>query len=114
MKQVTAFLQPHRLSRVIRALHEAPRFPGFTVLHAHGQGHGRGAGGRFAFGSEDLLYHDRCVVVVVCQDDEAAALAESIARAAHTGNQGDGLVTVSAIDSVRLVREVRPSGGSDS
>ena len=113
MKQLTAFVQPHRLSRVVRALHDAPRFPGFTVLHAHGQGHGRGAGGRYAFGGEDLLYHDRCVVVVICQDEEAAALAEAIARAAHTGTSGDGLVTVSPIESVSLIREA-PSSESKS
>lgn len=105
MKQFTAFVQPHRLNRVVKALHEAPRFPGFTVLHAHGQGHGRGAGGRFAFGSEDLLYHDRCVVVVICQDEEAAALAEALARAAHTGTHGGGLVTISPIESVLLIRD---------
>lgn len=104
MKQVTPFVQPHRLNRVVKVLHDAPRFPGFTVLHAHGQGHGRGEGGSFAFGSDDLLYHDRCVVVVICQDEEAAALAEAIARAPHTGTHGDGLVTISPIESVLLIR----------
>lgn len=112
MKQLTAFVQPHRLSRVVKALHEAPRFPGFTVLHAHGQGHGRGAGGRYAFGSEDLLYHDRCVVLVVCRDEEVAALTESIARAARTGNAGDGLITVSPIETVVVIRDAHPVGSS--
>ena len=113
MKQLAAYVQPHRLTRVVRALHEAPRFPGFTVLHAHGQGRGRGAGGRYAFGGDELLYHERCVVVVVCEDEEAAALADSIARAAHTGKQGDGLVTICPIESVVRVREIR-APGSDS
>jgi len=105
MKQLTAFVQPHRLTRVVKALHDAPRFPGFTVLHAHGQGHGRGVGGRYAFGSEDLLYHDRCVVIVICEDEEAPPLANAIARAAHTGNHGDGLVTISPVESVSLIRD---------
>ena len=41
MKRLEAFIQPHRLNKVIRALHELPRFPGFTVCNAHGQGHER-------------------------------------------------------------------------
>jgi len=103
MKQLTAFLQPHRLGRVVRALHDAPSFPGFTV-----QGHGRGAGGHYAPGSDDLLYHERAVLIVVCDDAEAASLAELIAQAAHTGNNGDGLVTIRALDAVLRIRDAQP------
>ncbi len=105
MKQLTGYIQPHRLSRVVKALHDAPSFPGFTVLHAHGQGHGRGAGGRYAFGGQDLLYQDRCVVLVICADDQAGVLAEAIAGAAHTGNEGDGIVTISPIESLVRIRD---------
>ena len=105
MKQLTGFIQPHRLSRVVKALHDAPSFPGFTVLHAHGQGHGRGAGGRYAFGGQDLLYQDRCVVLVICPDDQAAALAETIAVAARTGNEGDGVITISPLEAVVRIRD---------
>ena len=108
MKQLTAFLQPHRLSRVVRAVHDAPRFPGFTVLEAHGQGHGRGAGGQYAPGSDDLLYHARVVLVVVCDDEEAAPLAELIARAARTGNNGDGIVAIAPLDAVLRIRDAQP------
>ena len=52
MKRIEAFLPPHRLAPVIHQLHELPRFPGLTVLNAHGQGHGRGAGGHYAYDEE--------------------------------------------------------------
>ena len=114
MKQVTAFLQPHRLSRVVKALHEAPRFPGFTVFDAHGQGHGRGAGGHYAPGSEGILYHERSVLVVVCEDEEAGPLAELIAGTAHTGTNGDGLVTIAPLDGALRVRDAKSNPGSAS
>ena len=41
MKRIEATLQPHRLTKVVHALHALPHFPGFTVYDAHGQGHGR-------------------------------------------------------------------------
>jgi nitrogen regulatory protein P-II 1 len=47
MKEITAIIQPHTLSRVMHALHALPHFPGLTLLDAHGQGRGRGAGGAF-------------------------------------------------------------------
>ncbi len=106
MKRIEAFIQPHRLNRVVSALHALPRFPGFTVFDAQGQGHGRGAGGHYAYGEEQgLLYHARCVVVVLCEDAEADNIADTIARAAHTGNSGDGVVVVSDVARVLNVRE---------
>ena len=95
-------------------MHEVPRFPGFTMFDAHGQGRGRGAGGHYAPGSDDLLYHERCVIVVVCEDEEAGPLAELIARAAHTGNNGDGLVTIASVDAALRVRDALPIPGSGS
>ena len=37
MKQITAIIQPHMLSRVEHALHELPHFPGYTLLRAKGR-----------------------------------------------------------------------------
>lgn len=87
MREVTAYFKPHRLDPVVSALHELPRFPGFTVFDAYGQGHGRGAGGHYA---------------------EAEAVAETIAGAAHSGRPGDGLV---AIEPVATLRRIRDAGG---
>ncbi len=101
MKRIEAFIQPHRLNRVVAALHRLERFPGFTVLHGHGQGHGRGTGGHHAFGSEEgLLFHDRRVLVVICEDDQAGTIVDAIRQAAHTGTRGDGVIAVSEIAEV--------------
>lgn len=97
MKRIEASIQPHRLDRVIAALHALDRFPGFTVLAAHGQGHGRGAGGHYAFGEDGVLFHERRLLVVICEDAETAAICKAIRDATHTGARGDGIIAVSEV-----------------
>ncbi len=101
MKRIEAIIQPYKLSKVVTAMHALPQFPGFTVFDAHGQGHGRGKGGTFAYDTkEGLLYHRRCVVVVMCEDEMASMIVDAIAVAAHTGQVGDGMITVVRVDTL--------------
>ncbi len=95
MKRIDAYLQPHRLHKVVTALHALPNFPGFTLLDAHGQGRGRGAGGHFVYSTDGLVYHERVVMIVYCEDQDAETVARTIASAARTGNKGDGIVAIS-------------------
>jgi nitrogen regulatory protein P-II 1 len=109
MKRIEAVVQRHRLSKIVSALHALPHFPGFTVFDAHGQGQGRGSGGHYVYGEEPaLLYHERCALVIFCEDSEADEIARTIAGAAHTGNGGDGIVVVSEVGGILRVRD----GGS--
>ncbi|MBN9534627.1 MAG: P-II family nitrogen regulator [Alphaproteobacteria bacterium] len=107
MKRVEAIIQPHRLPKVVQALHTLPAFPGFTILDAHGQGRGRGAGGHFIHEpNEGLLYHRRTVIVVICENDRARDIAQKIVQTAHTGNPGDGIITISDVSEVIRIRGV--------
>lgn len=108
MKRIEATLQPHRLSKVVHALHALQHFPGFTVFNAQGQGHGRGEGGHYAYDEHCLTYLDRKFLVIVCEDSEADMLADLIATVAHTGNRGDGIVLVSDVVEVRRIRDAVP------
>jgi nitrogen regulatory protein PII len=106
VKRIDAIIQPHRLSRVVTALHELPKFPGFTIFDAHGQGHGRGAGGAFAYEPKDgLLYHKRLCVTVFCEEGRCKEIASAIAKAAHTGRAGDGVVAISSVDELIRIRD---------
>ena len=105
MKRIEAIIQPHKLSKVVSALHALPHFPGFTVFDAHGQGHGRGKGGTFAADAgEGFLYHRRCVVVVLCEEDFVSRIVEAIIDASHTGQAGDGFVSIAEVDSLTRIR----------
>jgi nitrogen regulatory protein P-II 1 len=106
MKRIEAIIQPHKLSKVVAALHALSHFPGFTVLDAHGQGHGRGKGGIFAYDNkEGLLYHRRSVLFVLCEAQFAQTIVETIKAAAHTGRAGDGLISVVDVDAVVRIGE---------
>ncbi len=104
MKEIKAIIQPHMLSKVVRALHELPHFPGLTLSDARGQGRGRGAGGAFKITEDDIDYHRKVILEVVCADDLAANIAETIRQAAHTGNKGDGIIIISEPREVIRIR----------
>jgi len=104
MKEIKAILQPHIVSQVVRVLHELPHFPGLTLFDVRGQGRGRGAGGSFKVTEDDIDYHRKVIMEIVCSDAHAIDIAERIRQAAHTGNQGDGIVIVRDIERVVRIR----------
>ncbi len=104
MKEVKAVLQPHIISRVVRALHALPHFPGLTVSDAHGQGRGRGEGGSFELTEDDVDYDRKVILEVVCAANVAAEIVETIRQAAHTGNKGDGIILVNEVREVIRIR----------
>jgi nitrogen regulatory protein P-II 1 len=104
MKEIKAIIQPFMLSKVVRALHSLENFPGFTLLDARGQGRGRGAGGACKVTEDYIDYHRKVVLVMVCSDETAATVTETILNAAHTGNKGDGIVLVSELTEVIRIR----------
>ncbi len=114
MKQITAFIQPHMEGKVVSALHDLPEFPGFTVIEARGQGHGRGAGGSFVATERDLTYHPRHILIVVCDDEHVEALCRVIVKNASTGLKGDGVVSVSDVTLLFRIRSGQLNGGAFS
>ncbi len=104
MFRVRAVVQPHRLGQVVRALHALPHFPGFTASDVRGQGRGRGAGGAFKLVEDEIDYHRKTSVEVVCADAQVESVVEAIVRAAHTGHVGDGILTVEPLSRVVRVR----------
>ncbi len=104
MKEIKGIIQPHMLSKVVRALHALDPFPGFTLLDAQGQGRGRGAGGSRKVTEDYIDYHRKVVLVIVCSDEIAETVTKTILNAAHTGNKGDGIILVSEITEVIRIR----------
>lgn len=102
MKQITAIFQPHRLEHVEQALHAMPHLPGFTVHAARGHSRGHGTEHRFDVDEWNPSAHEKLVLIMFCADALATVLVEAIARAAHTGQVGDGMIAVT--DLVDLVR----------
>ena len=104
MKEIKAFIQPHVLGRVVQALHALPHFPGISILDVAGQGRGRGQGGSYRVTEEEIFFHKKKQIEVVCADELAAQIVEAIRVAAHTGHQGDGLIVVTDIAQAVRIR----------
>lgn len=104
MKQITAIIQPHMLTKVEHALHEMPHFPGFTLVRASGHGRGLAAGHAYHATESDMLEHDKLVLLILCSDQLAPQIIETIRRNAHTGLAGDGLIAVSEVAQVVRIR----------
>ena len=103
MKEVKAFIQQFKLSSVTRALQEIPGFPGMTVSDCRGFGKEKGKEGPHRV-IEDLIdYIPKVRLEIMLKDEMVDLVVETIARAAHTGNPGDGKVFVYDIEkAVRI------------
>src|SRR5215207_6621648 len=104
MKEIRAILQPHVLDRVLTALHALPHFPGVTVSDCQGQGRARGEGGAFRADEDTIFLSKKCRLELVCADNLCDSLVDTIEQAAHTGNPGDGMITVADLPRVIRIR----------
>lgn len=106
MKMITAMVQPFMLSKVTSALEEIDGFPGMTVSDVRGFGrekgsHARGAPHRVIEDFVEYIKKER--IEIVAPDEMADLIVETLVRAAHTGNPGDGKVFVWSVEqAVRI------------
>ena len=104
MRQITAVIQPHMLSKVEHALHALPRFPGFTLLRAKGHRRGTAAAHAYHPTEWDMDAHDKVMLVILCSDELAPLIVDAIRLNAHTGLPGDGIIAVCEATEVVRVR----------
>ncbi|MFH1556771.1 MAG: P-II family nitrogen regulator [Pseudomonadota bacterium] len=105
MKLITAYIHPLLEARVVRALHELPEFPGFSLTEVRGQGRGRGAGGTYLASESDLLYQRHLQVQIVCAANAVAVISRALVEAAWTGRKGDGVIFVTPVEGLMRIRE---------
>lgn len=97
MKLVLAFVQPFKLDAVTFELERIRGFPGMSV------GAVRGFGRDHAITSEgvdDALedFADKIQIEAVVVDKQVDDVVGAIARAAHTGRYGDGMIFVLPVE----------------
>jgi len=105
MTIVIALIRPHMEGPVVRALHDLPQFPGFTITDARGQGRGRGVGGSYQAIESDLTYHRFLQFQIVCPAVQATDVCSTIVKAGWTGRKGDGVVFSGPVTSFARIRE---------
>ncbi len=103
MKEIKAYIKPHKLSEVTLALHKVKGLSGMSVIDARGFGRGRAKDSPQRI-VQDLVDYLACVrIEIVCRDDLVEEIVSTIERAAHTGLKGDGKIYVSSVEeAVRI------------
>jgi nitrogen regulatory protein P-II 1 len=94
MKEIRAFIQPHKLSNVVVALMEIPDFPGMSVIDCEGFGRERT---QHTQDYKPFLHKKR--IEIFAPDSLVEIIFETIMKAAYSGQHGDGKVYV--IDTLK-------------
>jgi nitrogen regulatory protein PII len=103
MKEIKAYIKPHKLSEVTLALHQVKGLSGMSVTDVRGFGRTRTVDvhHRTIDDLEDYAPHVR--IEIVCKDELVGKIVSTIEKTAHTGLHGDGKIYVSDIqDAVRI------------
>ena len=99
MKEIKAYIKPHKLSEVTLALHKIPELSGMSVIDVRGYGRHRAENypEKGVKGLRDYVPHVK--IEVVCADDLVDTVIATIEKTAYTGLRGDGKIYVSTIEN---------------
>lgn len=99
MKEIKAYIKPHKLSEVTLALHRVEGLTGMSVTDVRGFGRGRAKNAPHRI-TEDLVDFIPCVKIeLICPDEMVDEIVSLIEKTAHTGLRGDGKIYVSDVES---------------
>jgi nitrogen regulatory protein PII len=100
VKEIKAFIKPHMLSKVTRALQKVEGLTGMSVTDVRGFGRGRAKGIPRRIDEDLLDYSLRMKLEILCKDEKADEIVSLIEKTAHTGLRGDGKIYVSPVEMV--------------
>src|SRR3954453_9742433 len=103
MKKVEAVFRPDRLEAVSAAL-EAAGYGGFPIMDVRGPGQSPEKGGEWRGQTYELHVTHKLQIEIIVEDGEVEAVVRAIMAGAHTGNVGDGLVSVTDLAAVYSIR----------
>ena len=99
MKEIKAYIQPHKLSEVTLALHKIGGLSGMSVIDVRGFGRGRANGSVHRIVEDLLEYMPRVKIEILCHDELIEVVVSTIEQAAHTGLRGDGKIYVTPVET---------------
>ncbi len=104
MQAVTAIIRPFMLVHPCDALREIEGIPGITASDVMGRGKGKAGQATHRVERRGCVLARKTKVEVVVPASIASAVVDSIARAARTGNIGEGKVFVHELLDVVKIR----------
>ncbi len=104
MKQVIAYIKPHKLEAVMLALHSIDDLTGISVLEIRGCGHSRKSTPDYnIFDQDNLCLVSRLKLEIACHEHLVDEVIATIQKCAHTGLKGDGKIYLLELeDAVRI------------
>ncbi|MEL6246424.1 MAG: P-II family nitrogen regulator [Cyanobacteria bacterium J06648_16] len=103
MKKITAIIRDHRLDAVNKSLLDIGVI-GMTVHNVRGFGRQKGQTQRYRGQPYQVDFLPKLKTEIVVADDKVDVVVEALAKAARTGEIGDGKIFVSPVDAVYRIR----------
>ncbi|MCQ6280037.1 P-II family nitrogen regulator [Bacillus sp. EB600] len=103
MKKIEAIFRPEKLREVIEELKEI-NVTSFTVTQVQGRGHEKISTGVYRGRSFTINLHPKVKMEIILSDFKAEKAIQTIIKAAHTGEAGDGKIFVSSILEMHSIR----------
>jgi len=112
MKKIEATIQINKVDVVATAITDI--VDGFTILEGNGRGSGKRQIVRSGRGTGTVVsdYNKVSVISTIVKDSEVEKISEVILNAAFTGENGDGIISVSNIESVLNITTKKKSSES--
>ena len=112
MKKIEATIQINKVDVVATAIKDI--VDGFTILEGNGRGSGKRQIVRSGRGTGTVVsdYNKVSVISTIVKDSEVEKISEVILNAAFTGENGDGIIAVSNIESVLNITTKKKSSES--
>ena len=103
MKEIRAYIKPHKLADVTRALHKVEGLTGMSVVDVRGFGRGRAKDSPHRIVEDLVDYIPHAKVEIICRDELVEEIVSTIAKEAHTGLRGDGKIYINPVeDAIRI------------
>jgi nitrogen regulatory protein P-II 1 len=102
-KKIEAFIREEKFEEVKKALTEVG-IVGMNVVEVHGRGRQGGVTLAWRTGTFKVDMLPRFQLNIVLSDHNVERTVEAIRKAAHTGQQGDGIIFVYPVEDVIRIR----------
>ncbi|MBT3250521.1 MAG: P-II family nitrogen regulator [Candidatus Marinimicrobia bacterium] len=97
MKNIIAYIKPHKLSKVTLALHNIEGLPGMSVSDIRGFGKAKTKNSSQSIDDELIDFIPHVKLEIFCRDDLVNQIITTIQESAHTGLHGDGKIYVTQV-----------------
>lgn len=112
MKEIKAYIKPHKLGAVTLALHNIEGLTGMSLTEVRGFGRSKAKNmpHRLTDDLDDYVPHIR--IEIICRDELVETVVAVIQKAAHTGLRGDGKIYISTVDDALRIQTGERGGNA--